>query len=203
MEFGDFGSQLSITAKNSFQDCHNSLSAFEYLRRFNALWIDSPRFPHCGTPAKNPGLFCVLAHDTNCGGGRKCYFFRASGLSREFRNGRLFRLIEDEDEGSDSSRPRSLKVEPKCHPDLREDCLYSLWRAGTEVEYFETPMDNVHCGTTLAMMRGVLCLLVRKISPFAGHGAAFQPVRVAQIAARNVFAAHPTPNVRSASGQSG
>jgi hypothetical protein len=52
------------------------------------LWIALP-ISHIAGDLRKIQTSSAFSRDTNCGGGGKCYFFRASGLSREFRNGRL------------------------------------------------------------------------------------------------------------------
>ena len=89
LDFADFGSQLSKPQKAAFQDCFTiRLTAVEYSAPIQCV-VDaiSPFLTSLGHARKSTWPICVLAY-APLRRVRKCYFFRASGLSREFREGR-------------------------------------------------------------------------------------------------------------------
>ena len=77
----------------------NGKKLFSRLSQFNWLLLntcaDSMRcgsllpVSHIARDPRKTQASSAFSRHANCGCGRKCYFFRASGLPREFRNGRF------------------------------------------------------------------------------------------------------------------
>ena len=87
LDSGNFASQLSKAPKSLFQTVTIGWAAWEYLRQFNALRIAPPRVAH-QPDARKTHVPSGFLRDANCRSVRKCYFLKASGSSREIRNGR-------------------------------------------------------------------------------------------------------------------
>ncbi len=113
--------------------------------------MPSPRSSHHRRPAKKLDAACVLARFQLRPRSEVLFFWLPGCLRIQKRQGA--QTHRGRGRRYKSSRPRSLSYLVP-HPELREDCPRSLRQAGTEVEYFETPMDNFHCGGTLAVTRG-------------------------------------------------